>query len=41
LEQKEKEKKDTLEFLHLIGFDLIPQSMSDEIIARMNSQIYK
>lgn len=44
-EEKRKEdedkKRETLEFIHSIGFDLIPQGISDSIIARINSQRYR
>jgi hypothetical protein len=36
LEEQEKRQKETLEFIHSIGFDLIPQEVSEDIIKTVN-----
>jgi len=37
IREKDEKQKETLKFLNSIGFDLIPQGITDEIIRIMNS----
>jgi hypothetical protein len=37
LKEKDKKTKQTLQFLHSIGFDLLPQSVTDQLIREYNN----
>jgi len=36
LRVKQEKQKETLKFIHSVGFDLIPQDISEEIIKTIN-----